>query len=149
MNEILELLPHRYPFLLVDKIIESSDTEITALKAVTINEPFFQGHFPQKPIMPGVLILEALAQTSGLLVARKLRAEDNTQENKLPIFAGIDNVKFKQLVEPGDVLMLHSEILKNKRDIWKFTVAAKVNDNIACSAELTCAFKHFEHDSQK
>ncbi len=136
--EVLKYLPHRYPFLLVDRVLErEAGKYIVALKNVTINEPFFQGHFPEKPVMPGVLQLEAMAQASGLLTLPELTAEE--MKTHYAIFAGIDNVKFKKMVMPGDQLILRSEITNQKRNIWKLNCSATVNDELACSANLTCA----------
>lgn len=138
------MLPHRYPFLLVDRVLECTPGEtLTALKNVTINEPFFNGHFPGEPIMPGVLILEALAQACGILAIRT----DNGQRRRgdqLLYFAGIDSARFKRPVRPGDQLMLHATLIKNRRDIWKFSVQATVDGELACQAEMMCALK--DHD---
>jgi 3-hydroxyacyl-[acyl-carrier-protein] dehydratase len=133
-SEILEFLPHRYPFLLVDRVLDSTDTNIVAIKNVTANEPFFMGHFPQKPVMPGVLILEALAQASGMLIF-------NSVQRKLDkdfwfYLAGIDHARFKRIVEPGDQLRLEVELLKVKRDIYKFKGIATVDNQVVCTAEI-------------
>lgn len=134
VNEILEYLPHRYPFMLVDRVIEyEEEKSLLALKNVTYNEPFFIGHFPPKPVMPGVLVVEALAQAAGLLVCLI------TGTRELFYFAGIDNARFKKLVEPGDQLYLHVSVEKRKRDVWKFNAKATVDGNIACSANLMIA----------
>jgi len=130
-GEILNLLPHRYPFLLVDKILEQEGNKIVGLKNVTINEPFFQGHFPGHPIMPGVLILEAMAQTGGILMFSK---EEN--KGKIPLFAGIDKARFKKPVYPGDQLIIKVEILKMVRGIGKAKAEAYVDDDLVASAEL-------------
>ena len=134
ISEILHYLPHRYPFLLVDRVLECSENSLSAIKNVTVNEPFFMGHFPQKPVMPGVLIIEALAQASGMLIfkmVKRLHAKDFWF-----YLAGIDNARFKRIVEPGDQLHLHVELLKVKRDIWKFKGVATVEGQLACSAEI-------------
>jgi len=135
IDEILEYLPHRYPFLLVDKVLSVTPEEsITAIKNVTINEPFFQGHFPQRPVMPGVLMIEALAQASGVLIyatIKKLPDKDNWF-----YLAAIDNARFKRIVVPGDQLQLDVEIIKRKRDIWKFKGTASVDGELACSVEI-------------
>ena len=131
IGEILNLLPHRYPFLLVDKILEQEKNKIVGVKNVTINEPFFQGHFPGRPIMPGVLILEAMAQTGGILMFSK---EEN--KGKIPLFAGIDKARFKKPVYPGDQLIIKVEILKMVRGIGKAKAEAYVDDNLVASAEL-------------
>lgn len=132
--KILEYLPHRYPFLLVDRVLEMTDQRLVGLKNVTVNEPFFTGHFPQRPVMPGVLILEALAQASGILIF-------NLVQRKLDkdfwfYLAGIDKARFKRIVEPGDQLRLEVELIKTKRDIYKFNCTATVDDQLACSAEI-------------
>jgi len=130
-GEILNLLPHRYPFLLVDKILEQEKNKIVGVKNVTINEPFFQGHFPGHPVMPGVLIIEAMAQTGGVLMFSK---EEN--KGKIPLFAGIDKARFKKPVYPGDQLIIKVEIVKVVRGIGKAKAEAYVDDNLVASAEL-------------
>ena len=136
--EILEHLPHRYPFLLIDRVTECKPGEyLTGYKNVSYNEPFFPGHFPQRPVMPGVLILEALAQATGILAFRTV--DKIPDENSLYYFVGIDNARFKQPVQPGDQLVLHVEFVKEKRGIWKFTGKATVDGNVVCSADLMCA----------
>ncbi|SEI51232.1 3-hydroxyacyl-[acyl-carrier-protein] dehydratase [Allopseudospirillum japonicum] len=138
INEIREYLPHRYPFLLVDRVVELSLGEsIVAYKNVTINEPFFNGHFPHHPIMPGVLVLEAMAQAAGILGFKTV--------NKLPrdghiyYFVGSDQVRFKRPVLPGDQLRLEARVLREKRGIWKFACRALVDGEVACEAEILCA----------
>lgn len=138
IQAILELLPHRYPFLLVDKVLEvHPGKNIIAIKNVTINEPFFNGHFPGRPIMPGVMILEALAQTSGILSYKS--SDVPPAHNTLLYFAGIDNARFKRIVVPGDQLYLEAELLRVKRDLWKSRVQATVDGQLVCSAELYAA----------
>lgn len=138
INEIMELLPHRYPFLLIDKVIDFEvGKSLHAVKNVTINEPFFQGHFPIKPIMPGVLLLEAMAQATGVLGFKTIEKSDDT----LYYFAAIDNARFKQPVVPGDVVNIHVEYLKERRGIGKFYCEAKVDGKVVCSADLMCARK--------
>lgn len=131
IEKILNLLPHRYPFLLVDRILEHDENSIVGIKNVSINEPFFQGHFPGHPVMPGVLIIEAMAQTGGVLMFSK---EEN--KGKIPLFAGIDKARFKKLVRPGDQLKIKVEILKIVRGIGKAKAEAYVDDNLVASAEL-------------
>jgi 3-hydroxyacyl-[acyl-carrier-protein] dehydratase len=135
INEIFKYLPHRYPFLLVDRVLEvKPGKSITAIKNVTHNEPFFTGHFPGRPIMPGVLILEAMAQASGILIFKTsdtLPGKDNWF-----FLAGIDNARFKRIVEPGDQLHMQIEILRARRDVWKFQATATVAGELACSAEI-------------
>ncbi|OIQ48249.1 MAG: 3-hydroxyacyl-[acyl-carrier-protein] dehydratase FabZ [Gammaproteobacteria bacterium MedPE] len=138
INEIMALLPHRYPFLLIDKVIDFEvGKSLHAVKNVTINEPFFQGHFPIKPIMPGVLLLEAMAQATGVLGFKTIEKSDDT----LYYFAAIDNARFKQPVVPGDVVNIHVEYLKERRGIGKFYCEAKVDGKVVCSADLMCARK--------
>jgi len=138
IHRILELLPHRYPFLLVDRVLECEPGKaIRAVKNVSINEPFFPGHFPQRAVMPGVLILEALAQASGLL-AFETQGEA-PQGNMLFYFVGIDKARFKRVVEPGDQLMLHSSVIRTSRGMWKFDCRAEVEGKLAASAEVMCA----------
>ncbi len=138
INEVLEHLPHRYPFLLIDRVIEiEPGHRLVAIKNVTVNEPFFPGHFPQRPIFPGVLIMEALAQATGILAFKSTgrKPDDGT----LYFFAGIDNARFKQPVIPGDQLVLEVELVKSRRGIWKFVGEAKVDGKLVASAELMCA----------
>lgn len=139
VNEIRQLLPHRYPFLLVDRV-EALDLEkktIRAYKNVTINEPFFNGHFPQHPIMPGVLITEAMAQAAGLLGFKMMDA--TPEDGVLYYFVGSDKLRFRQPVVPGDRLDLHARFISVKRGIWKFDCRASVGDALVCSAEIICA----------
>ncbi len=136
--EILRLLPHRYPFVMIDRVLSLvPDQKIEALKNVTINEPFFQGHFPAKPVMPGVLMLEGMAQAGGVL------AYSTELENvgvKLLYFAGIDKVRFRRPVGPGDQLIYKLEVLKKKRGIWKLAGKAFVDDKVVAEAELMASF---------
>lgn len=140
IHKILKQLPHRYPFLLVDRVLTiEKGVRITALKNVTINEPFFEGHFPHRPVMPGVLMLEALAQAAALLA---FDAMDTSPENgSIYYFAGIDNARFKRPVEPGDQLILEVELLRMKAGIFKFKTSARVDGELAVEAELTCAMR--------
>ena len=138
--EIMNLLPHRYPFLLVDKILEFEDGKsIIAIKNVSFNEPFFNGHFPDYPVMPGVLILEALAQASGLLVFKTPSLCPPNES--LYLFVGIDKARFKKPVMPGDQLQLKVEMKKSKQGFAVFDALATVEDEVAASAELMCGFK--------
>lgn len=133
--EIRKLIPHRFPFLLVDKVLElEQGKRIVAIKNVTANEPFFQGHFPEYPIMPGVLIVEALAQTAGICTA-----EGTDGNGKLGLFAAIDTMKFKRPVLPGDTLKLEAEILMNKLGVVKARVKATVEDQVAAEGEIKFA----------
>jgi 3-hydroxyacyl-[acyl-carrier-protein] dehydratase len=138
--KILKQLPHRYPFLLVDRVLSiDKGKSIRAVKNVTINEPFFQGHFPYRPVMPGVLMLEALAQAAALLA---FDAIDTTpDEDSVYYFAGMDGVRFKRPVEPGDQLILEVELVRMKAGIFKFKARALVDDELAVEAELTCAVR--------
>jgi 3-hydroxyacyl-[acyl-carrier-protein] dehydratase len=137
INQILKLLPHRYPFLLVDRVLELTPrVSIRALKNVTMNEPFFQGHFPDFPVMPGVLIIEALAQTAALLTFSEAKAE-----NAVYYFAGIDGARFKKPVLPGDQLIMTAILEREKAGIYKFRVKATVNDDLAAEANITCAVR--------
>ena len=140
INEIREYLPHRYPFLLVDRVLELNlPTSIVAIKNVTINEPFFEGHFPHRPVMPGVLMLEALAQAAALLAFDAL--DTRPDDTMVYYFAGIDGARFKRPVEPGDQLILDVELLRMKSGIFKFKGRASVAGELAVEAELTCAMR--------
>ncbi|HID68920.1 MAG TPA: 3-hydroxyacyl-ACP dehydratase FabZ [Desulfobacterales bacterium] len=136
--EILRLLPHRYPFVLIDRILSiTADQEITALKNVTINEHFFQGHFPEKPVMPGVLMLEGMAQAGGVLA---YYSEPENIGTKLLYFAGLDKVRFRNPVGPGDQLIYKLHLLKKKRGIQKLAAKAFVDDKLVAEAELMASF---------
>lgn len=140
IDEILHLLPHRYPLLLIDRVVDYEPFSfLKAIKSVSINEPFFQGHFPGRPIMPGVLILEALAQACGVLSNKS--CEPSEGKENLFFFAGIDNARFKQVVTPGDQLELHVSFTKQRRDIWLMHGEAFVDGKLACSADLLSAVK--------
>ena len=143
IHEILEHLPHRYPFLLIDRVTDCKPGEsLVGYKNVSFNEPYFTGHFPQRPVMPGVLILEALAQATGILAFRTL--ERTPDDNSLYYFVGVDKARFKQPVEPGDQLQLEVEFVKQMRGIWKFNGKALVDGNVVCSAELMCAEREIQ-----
>jgi len=140
IHRILKQLPHRYPFLLVDRVLElEKGKRIKALKNVTINEPFFEGHFPHRPVMPGVLMIEALAQAAALLSFDALDAAPD--DGMIYYFAGMDGVRFKRPVEPGDQLILEAELVRMKAGIFKFKVRATVEQELAVEAELTCAMR--------
>jgi len=140
IHEILKLIPHRYPFLLIDRVIACEpEKSLVAIKNVTINEPFFSGHFPERPVMPGVLILEAMAQAAGVLAYQS--ASTRPTEGGLYYLAGIDKARFRRIVEPGDQLRIEVTVLRFKREIWKFEGAAYVGDTLACSAELLSSRK--------
>lgn len=135
INQLMQLLPHRYPFLLVDKIRDMvGDESAVGIKNVTINEPFFQGHFPKYPIMPGVLIIEALAQTAGALCVHNAGA---TNIPHIVYFMGIDKAKFRKPVVPGDQLHLHVKKLRSRGPVWRFYGEARVNDQVVAEAEIS------------
>ncbi|HEX7965945.1 MAG TPA: 3-hydroxyacyl-ACP dehydratase FabZ [Gammaproteobacteria bacterium] len=143
IHAIMKQLPHRYPFLLVDRVLECVPGEtLTALKNVTINEPFFPGHFPQRPVMPGVLILEAMAQATGLLAFASIGSAPD--KNELYYFVGIDKARFRLPVEPGDQLIFKVRVLGSKRGMWKFAGTAEVDGQVAAEAELMCAARKHE-----
>jgi 3-hydroxyacyl-[acyl-carrier-protein] dehydratase len=138
IHEILEHLPHRYPFLLVDRVLACEPGKsIHAYKNVTINEPFFQGHFPHHPVMPGVLIMEALAQAAGILSFKTMGEKPDA--NSVFYFVGIDDCRFKKPVMPGDQLHLHVEVERQMRGIWKYKAVAMVDGVVAAEAKLMCA----------
>ncbi len=135
--KITELLPHRYPFLLVDKVLQCEPGErMLAIKNVSINEPFFQGHFPGLPVMPGVLIMEALAQTTALLTSQ---SDENCVSGTVYFLAGIDKARFKKQVVPGDRLELEAVLVNRKRHIWTFDCQARVDEQLAARAQIMCA----------
>ncbi len=140
IHQILKYLPHRYPFLLVDRVLECEPGKrISAIKNVTINEPFFPGHFPHHPVMPGVLIIEALAQTAAIL---SFKTMDTLPDDKsVYYFVGIDSARFKRPVGPGDQLVLNVEITRTVKGIWKYTAQALVDGKVATEAELMCTLK--------
>ena len=138
--EVMKHLPHRYPFLLVDRVVDFKAGEyLKAIKNVTVNEPFFPGHFPHRPVFPGVLMLEAMAQASGILAFKT--TESVPTDDSLFYFVGIDDARFKKPVEPGDQVVMEVTVLKRKRDMWKFSAVATVDGKVVCSAELMCAKK--------
>jgi 3-hydroxyacyl-[acyl-carrier-protein] dehydratase len=140
VNEILRYLPHRYPFLLIDRVLSLElDKRVVAIKNVTINEPFFVGHFPHLPVMPGVLVVEAMAQAAGVLSFATMgrRSDDNS----VFYFAGIDEARFKRPVVPGDQLRLEVDILRKSRLIWKFKGSASVDGQVVAEAQLMCALR--------
>ena len=140
INEVKNFLPHRYPFLLIDRVLDFEvGKRLTAIKNVTFNEPQFTGHFPSQPIMPGVLIIEALAQATGILAFKS--EVGRPQEGQIYMLVGVDNARFKRMVEPGDQLKLEVEVMTVKRGIWKFKGVAYVEDKVVTSAELMCTQK--------
>jgi 3-hydroxyacyl-[acyl-carrier-protein] dehydratase len=147
IRAILDTLPHRYPFLLVDKVVELIPSErIVAQKNVSINEEFFVGHFPHFPVMPGVLIIEALAQTAGILSFKTMGTASS--QDSVYFFVGIDNCRFKRPVVPGDVLTLQVSIERQSRLLWKYHGTATVGDQVAAEADLMCALRDIPSASQ-
>ena len=141
IHEILKYLPHRYPFLLVDRVLSCQPgRDIIALKNVTINEPFFAGHFPHHPIMPGVLIIEALAQAAGILTLKTMDAKTNN--DSIYYFVGIDEARFKKPVQAGDQLMLKVEILRQIKGVWKYSAKAEVDGQLVTEAKLMCTMRN-------
>ena len=146
IKKILEYLPHRYPFLLVDRVLSCDPGKtIVAIKNVTINEPFFQGHFPNFPVMPGVLIIESMAQAAAILTFHSERAKPD--KHSVYFFVGIDNARFKKPVVPGDTLRLHVEITRHVRGIWKFSAQAWVGEAMAAESEIMCTVRSIVAES--
>lgn len=142
INKVLSLLPHRYPFLLIDRVTEfEKDKRLVALKNVTYNEPFFNGHFPIRPVMPGVLIVEAMAQATGLLAMES--NPETVSDTSIYLFVGIDKARFKRPVEPGDQLILEVHQKALKRGIGMFSCTARVDGNIAATADIMCTQRDF------
>ena len=143
IEEIRRFLPHRYPFLLIDRVLDFVPGEtLTAIKNVSVNEPFFNGHFPETPIMPGVLIIEALAQATGLLGFKTMSEEPS--DDLLYMLVGVDNIRFKRQVVPGDQLVLKATVKRRSKVIWKFSCEASVDGEIVTTADLLCAAKEKE-----
>lgn len=140
IKQILDYLPHRYPFLLVDRVVSCEPGKtIVAIKNVTINEPFFQGHFPRYPVMPGVLIIESMAQAAAILTFHSEKAKPD--DGSVYFFVGIDNARFKKPVVPGDVLRLEVAIARQVRGIWKFAARAWVGETMAAESEIMCTVR--------
>lgn len=140
IHQIKNYLPHRYPFLLIDKVISATPNEsLVALKNVTYNEPFFEGHFPSRPVMPGVLIVEALAQASAIMAAYE--SDTEASDSRVYYFTGIDKARFKRPVEPGDQLIFEVRLLRQIKNMWKCSGVAKVDDKLVAQAELMFTFK--------
>ena len=138
INEIMSIIPHRYPFLLVDRVIEIKEKEsIVGIKNITANEPQFTGHFPSRPVMPGVLMIEAMAQLSAVLVAKSM---ENTK-NKEVFFMSIEGSKFRKVVEPGDTLVMYADIIQNRGPVWKFKARSEVDGKIAAETTFTAMVK--------
>jgi len=137
IHQIFKHLHHRYPFLLIDRVLDYTVGEsLKAIKNVTYNEPFFQGHFPHRPVMPGVLLIEAMAQATGILSFKT--AEAQPEDNSLYYLVGIDNARFKKPVEPGDQLVIDVKLTRTTRGVWKYAATAKVEDKLVASADLIC-----------
>jgi 3-hydroxyacyl-[acyl-carrier-protein] dehydratase len=142
IHKVLSLLPHRYPFLLIDKVLEfEPDKRLLALKNVSYNEPFFNGHFPSRPVMPGVLIVEAMAQATGILAMES--RPDEVGSSSLYYFVGIDKARFRHPVEPGDQLRLEVVLRAVKRGIWMFNGEARVDGKVVASADVMCTARDF------
>jgi 3-hydroxyacyl-[acyl-carrier-protein] dehydratase len=140
IQDVLRYLPHRYPMLLVDRVIECVPGKLlTALKNVTANEPFFQGHFPERPVMPAVMILEVMAQATGILALRTL--DKLPGDNSIYYFVGVDGARFRQPVVPGDQLIVRVEIVRHSRGIWKVNATGSVDDKVVAEAELMGALR--------
>jgi len=147
IHQVLAHLPQRFPILMIDRVIECEPNKrILALKNVSANEPYFPGHFPHRPVMPGVLILEAMAQAAGILVFRTLGRKPD--DKSVYYYAGIDNARFKRPVEPGDQLMIEVLILGSKRGIWKFGCTARVGDTLVAEADILCTVRPAEPAAQ-
>ena len=143
IHQVLSHLPQRFPILMIDRVLECEPGKrILALKNVSANEPYFPGHFPHRPVMPGVLILEAMAQAAGILVFRTLGSKPD--DKSVYYYAGIDNARFKRPVEPGDQLMIEVSILGSKRGIWKFGCTARVGDTLVAEADILCTVRPSE-----
>lgn len=143
IHQILDRLPHRYPFLLIDRVVKFSAGEsLTAIKNVTYNEPYFVGHFPVRPVMPGVLLLEAMAQATGILAFRT--SETRPSDGTLYYLVGIDKARFKQPVEPGDQVVIDVTVTRSMRNIWFFGTEARVDGKLVASADMMCAAKDIE-----
>jgi 3-hydroxyacyl-[acyl-carrier-protein] dehydratase len=138
IHEVIKFLPHRYPFLMIDKVIDYEEMSLKAIKNVTVNEPYFMGHFPENAVMPGVLITEAMAQAGAILAYLKTKS---SPKDFLFFLAGIDNAKFKQMVLPGDQLLLEVEIVGNKGNFWKIHGEAKVEGKLVCSVDILSAMR--------
>lgn len=145
IHKILQYLPHRYPFLMIDRVLDCEPGKtIDALKNVTINEPFFGGHFPHHPVMPGVLIIEALAQAAAILTF--MTAGAKSDEQSVYYFVGIDGARFKKPVTAGDSLRLHVELVRHVRGIWKFRAQGRVEDTLVAEAELMCTVRSLREE---
>jgi len=143
IHQILKILPHRYPFLLVDRVLDYEiDKKLTAIKNVSINEPFFGGHFPHRPVFPGVLLIEAMAQASAILAS--LGIDALASETTVYLFAGVNNVRFKRQVEPGDQVQLDVQLMRKKGRVWKTSATASVDGNLCATADITFTYQTLE-----
>ncbi|HEX19955.1 MAG TPA: 3-hydroxyacyl-ACP dehydratase FabZ [Acidiferrobacteraceae bacterium] len=143
IHEVLKHLPHRYPFILIDRVLDYTPNEtLTAIKNVTINEPFFQGHFPHRPVMPGVLVVEAMAQACAILTFKSQGTYPG--DDAVYYFVGIDKARFKKPVEPGDQLLIKVDVDRIMRGIWRFKAEVTVDEQVCCSAELMCTYKEIK-----
>lgn len=143
IHEVLEHLPHRYPFVLIDRVVSMElGKEITAIKNVSVNEPYFPGHFPYHPVMPGVLIVEAMAQAAAILSFKTMNTKPS--DDSVYYFAGIDSARFKKPVSPGDQIILNVKIDRILKGIWKYSGVARVNDTVVAEAEMMCILKAIE-----
>jgi len=136
IDEIMKILPHRYPFLLVESVSEIGEDYIIAEKNVSVNEPYFQGHFPMYPIMPGVLVVEGMAQAAGILLMKDIK-----EENVLPIFMGIDNARFKREIRPGDRIVYKVKLIQSKKEVYKLEAKVFVREKLAAKAEIMAGIK--------
>lgn len=143
IHELIKMLPHRYPFLMIDKVLEYTEESLLGVKNVTMNEPCFTGHFPDNPVMPGVLIIESLAQAGAILAYLKTKS---SPKEHLFFLAAVDNAKFKQMVIPGDQLMLDVQIVGNKGNFWKIHGEAKVDGKLVCSVDILSAMRKLSSD---
>jgi 3-hydroxyacyl-[acyl-carrier-protein] dehydratase len=141
INQIRKTLPHRYPFLLLDRVVEyrAGDRYLKAIKNVSCNEPFFQGHFPEYPVYPGVLMLEAIAQAAAVLAS--LDENDNASDDHLYLFAGVDKARFKRPIEPGDQMVVEVELVRKKSNVWRSRGQVKVDDALCCAAEVLFTYR--------
>lgn len=141
IHQVLKILPHRYPFLMVDRVLDYEiDSHLTAIKNVTINEPFFAGHFPHRPVFPGVMMIEAMAQASAILASLGIEAE--ADETTVYLFAATDNVRFKRQVEPGDQMQLNVELKRRKGRIWKTSATVTVDGALCAKADITFTYQN-------
>ncbi len=139
INQIREILPHRYPMLMIDRVVDYSDKWLVAVKAISVNDPVFQGHFPHWPIYPGVLILESMVQASAIMASLSLGAK--AEDSRIYLFAGIDKARFKRQVLPGDYVKIETHTLRRMRNVWRTAAKATVEDEVVCNSELLFTFQ--------